>query len=261
MKSWYLGTIGFSYNDWVGPFYPAGTTPRNYLSYYTKFFNSVEIDSSFHAIPRFENIISWVNTTPTDFKFCLKTPRRITHELGLINSDGLMEEFVDSIKSLGDRIGPILIQLPPGFTQAYLSILEMFLEKLPRNNRYAIEFRHSSWYNEYTSRLLSLFGVSWVAIDFPRLPKTITPTTDFLYIRWIGNNGMFQHHSIERVDKSDHMRMWLDTVQSLDENFNEIYGFFNNDYAGFAAGSCIRFKRLAGFGAEEEDSPLQGRLF
>jgi uncharacterized protein YecE (DUF72 family) len=118
-----------------------------------------------------------------------------------MNAGSLMDEFIDSIKPLGGKIGPILIQLPPGFSQTNFSSLEMFLEKLPRNYRYAIEFRHSSWFNEKTSQLLSLFGVCWVAIDFPHLPKTITPTTDFLYLRWIGNNGMFQHHSHEQVDK------------------------------------------------------------
>jgi len=261
MKSWYLGTIGFSYKDWVGAFYPAGINPRNYLSYYIKYFNSVEIDSSFHAIPRYENIFGWTNTTPPNFRFCFKTPRRITHELGLVNAGSLMEEFIDQIKPLGEKLGPILIQLPPRFTQTNLSTLEQFLEKLPQNYRYAIEFRHSSWFNEKTSQLLSHFGICWVAIDFPRLSKTITPTTDFLYLRWIGNNGMFQHHSYERVDKSDQMRRWLDTIQSIGENIHEIYGFFNNDYAGFAAGSCFRFKNIAGFTAEAEDLPIQGRLF
>jgi uncharacterized protein YecE (DUF72 family) len=260
MIRWYLGTIGFSYKDWVGSFYPVGTVPRNYLSLYSKVFNSVEIDTSFHAVPRNENIISWAATVPPDFKVCFKTPRRITHELQLINADSLMDEFITAIKPLGDKIVPILIQMPPRFTQANISTLEMFLDKLPQFYRYAIEFRHSSWYIEKTSKLLSKYRVCWVSIDFPRIPKAITPTTDFLYIRWIGINGMYGKHTHERADKSDQLRWWLNEIRSKEDNITEFYGFFNNDYTGCAASTCVRFKKIAGFSSDTDVIPLQERF-
>ncbi len=81
MKQWYLGTIGFSYKDWVGAFYPSGINQRAFLPFYSKVFNCVELDSTFHSIPRQANVISWFNSTPSDFRFCFKTPRLITHEL------------------------------------------------------------------------------------------------------------------------------------------------------------------------------------
>lgn len=261
MEQWYLGTIGFSYKDWVGSFYPVGTSQREYLPFYSKAFNSVEVDTTFHSIPKQMTVQSWANSTPIDFRFCVKTPRRITHELGLKDTQGLMTEFLDSLHPLGDKLGPILIQLPPRFSQANYSILDEFLETLPRTHQFAIEFRHSSWYTAETTQLLSHHQVCWVASDFPNLPKEIILTSNFLYIRWIGENGMYQHHTYERVDKTDELRSWRDIIRPVSEHVSIIYGFFNNDYTGFAAGTCKRFKQIAGLRDPMENIPYQDRLF
>jgi uncharacterized protein YecE (DUF72 family) len=261
MSYWRLGTIGFSYKDWVGPFYPAGISPREYLSYYSKLFNSVELDTTFHSIPRSTTIESWFTSTPSEFKFCLKTPHTITHELGLKGSQGLMLEFLDSLVPLRGKTGPILIQLPPSYTQDNYFVLQEFLETLPQIHRYAIEFRHPSWYNEKTTQLLSKNHICWVTIDYPNLPRLINLTTDFLYIRWIGINGMYHQHSYEREDKTYQLRLWLHAILPLSEQIPVMYGFFNNDYAGFAAGTCKRFMHLAGFKEDEQNTPFQERLF
>ena len=261
MVDWYLGTIGFSYKEWVGEFYPTGTSPREYLPYYCKIFNSVEIDTTFHSIPRTTMVESWFTTTPPAFKFCLKTPRAITHEHGLISAQSLMNEFLDTLNPLQEKIGPILIQLPPSYSQSYLSVFAEFLQSLPVSHRYAIEFRHLSWYNDNTARLLSDHNVCLASIDYPNLPAKIYPTTDFLYIRWIGVNGMYHRHSYERADKTSQLTRWLGELNRLKEQVSAIYGFFNNDYAGFAAGTCRRFLRLAGLIDEEKDAPYQERLF
>lgn len=261
MSHWYLGTIGFSYKDWVGEFYPSGTSQREYLPYYCKVFNSVEVDSTFHSIPQPSIVQSWAVNTPDDFKFSLKTPRVITHELGLRNAAAMMEEFLDSISPLHEKAGPILIQLPPSFSQANSSILEEFLSSLRTTHRFAIEFRHSSWYNEKTSQLLADHQVCWVTIDYPHLPKRIYPTTDFLYFRWIGVNGMYQRHTHERVDTTEQLKSWRQAIGSYQDQSQAIYGYFNNDYAGFAAGTCKRFMRLLGLSANEPDTPYQQRLF
>lgn len=261
MNHWYLGTIGFSYKDWVGPFYPTHTSPRGYLAYYSKVFNAVEINSTFYSIPNQAKVQSWLNASPEGFRFCLKTPGRITHELGLRGAQGLMIEFIDSLHSLGNKLGPILIQLPPKYSQENYSTLGEFLEALPNTHQFAIEFRHRSWYNDKTASLLTRNRICWVSNEFPNLPKEIIPTSNFLYIRWIGVNGMYQHHSYERVDKTNELRWWLDAIRPFSEQVSTVYGFFNNDYAGFAAGTCKRFFNIAGMGNEEYDLPIQGRLF
>jgi uncharacterized protein YecE (DUF72 family) len=261
MRRWFLGTIGYSYKDWVGGFYPPGTSQREYLSYYSKVFNSVEVDTTFHSIPRVEAVQTWYDAAPPDFIFSLKTPHEITHELGLKGAQGLMSEFIDTLYPLKEKTGPILIQLPPSFTQENFQTLSEFLETLPSTQRYAVEFRHSSWYNDRTTQLLSQHKVGWVAIDFPRIPKKIIPTTDFLYIRWIGINNHYHYHSYERVDRSIELTQWLHNLHEYENEVSTIYGFFNNDYAGFAAGTCKRFMLLAGLRDEDQNTPFQERLF
>ncbi len=261
MTHWYLGTIGFSYKDWVGEFYPTGSTQREYLPYYSRYFNSVELDTTFHSIPQPSNVHSWSQNTPDEFTFCLKTPRTITHELGLKDANGMMDDFLEALKPLQSKMGPILIQLPPSYSQANSSILAEFLERLPASHRYAVEFRHPSWYDEATRQLLAQFNVCWVSIDYPRLPKQVNFSADFLYFRWIGVNGMYQHHTHERVDTTDQLRTWLQATKPYLGEVADIYGFFNNDYAGFAAGTCRRFMQLAGLPPNEPDVPQQARLF
>jgi uncharacterized protein YecE (DUF72 family) len=261
MSHCYLGTIGFSYKDWLGEFYPIGTTQREYLPYYCKVFNSVELDTTFHSIPQQAKVQSWYTTSPLEFKFCIKTPRIITHELKLKGAQGLVIEFIESLSPLRGKLGPILIQLPPSYTQENYSVLDEFLEILPRSHRYAIEFRHSSWYNVKTTQLLNRHQVCWVTLDYPNLPKQIILTTDFLYFRWIGINGMYHHHTHEQVDKTPQLRSWVQAIDPFLEKVPMIYGFFNNDYAGFAAGTCKRFMLLAGLTTDEQNIPYQERLF
>jgi uncharacterized protein YecE (DUF72 family) len=260
MTSWHLGTIGFSYKDWVGPFYPVGTSPREYLSYYSKIFNAVEINTTFHAIPRQATVKSWTNSTPDGFKFCTKTPRVITHELGLKASQSMMAEFVTSLEPLEEKEGPILIQLPPSFTQDNYDILGEFLESLPENHKYAVEFRSFTWHNQKTVDLLTKYKVCWVSIDFPKIPMEISQTTSFLYIRWIGINAMYHHHTYERVDKSKQLLAWLELIHPYINQVENIYGYFNNDYAGFAAGTAIRCKSIAGLSDSQGDLPFQERF-
>lgn len=261
MSDWFIGTIGFSYKDWVGEFYPKNTYPRDYLAFYSKIFNCVEIDSTFHAIPKSSIVQSWFNITPDKFTFCLKTPKIITHELGFTASAGLMSEFLDAIKPLEHKTGPILIQLPPSYTQAHILDLQLFLESLPVDFQYAIEFRHPSWYNDKTTLLLAKYHICQVTIDYPKLPKDIRLTTDFIYIRWIGINGMYRGHSFERVDKKPDLSSWFKMINSIQASVPRIYGFFNNDYTGFAAGTCKRFLQLSGITQDDQSLPYQKRLF
>jgi uncharacterized protein YecE (DUF72 family) len=261
MNHWFLGTIGFSYKDWVGAFYPIGTTQRGYLSYYSKIFNSVELDTTFHSIPQLKTVQSWSITTPSEFKFCFKTPRVITHELGLKGAQGLMNEFIESLSPLQGKMGPILIQLPPSYTQENYTLLNDFLYGLPPYHQYAIEFRHPSWYNQKTKQLLTQYRVCWVSIDYPNLPVQIELTADFLYVRWIGINGLYQRHTHERVDKTNQLISWMKMIKPFLEQIPTVYGFFNNDYAGFAAGTCKRFMLLAGLSDDWLNIPYQERLF
>ena len=261
MVEWFLGTMGFGYDDWRGVFYPPGTTSRDYLTHSSRIFYSVEMDTTFYGVPRSAVVTQWAASTPDNFKFCAKLPRTITHEMGLIGTRGLVDEFIDAMRLLGDKLGVILIQFPPSFTSTSLPALEAFLKDIPTVVRFAVEFRHRSWYTPQTVELLTAHRICWAAIEFPRLPNQINITTDFLYIRWIGKHGSYTRHTHERVDRSSHLKWWWETIKLYLDRVDSIYGFFNNDYAGFAAGTCNRFKIIAGLPVENIQTPKQQRLF
>src|SRR3712207_2621708 len=180
MVDWYLGTVGFSYKEWSGVFYPAGMAARSYLAHYSQVFNSVELDSTFYGTPPPERVRQWASLVPETFKFCVKTPRQITHDLELVGAQKPMETFVETMQLLEDKLGAILIQLPPQFSAAQLETVARFLEALPAGVQYALEFRHRSWFTPETTALLRNHQVCWVATEYLNFPDQIEPTTDFL---------------------------------------------------------------------------------
>jgi uncharacterized protein YecE (DUF72 family) len=259
----YLGTMGFSYKDWNGVFYPVEMNAKSYLSYYSRIFNSVEIDSSFYGTPKKSTIQGWVNATPEEFKFSVKVPLSITHELGLVNAWGMMAEFLDSIRLLGSRLGVILFQFPPSFTTSEIDKLAVFLEMLPDDLRFAFEVRDQSWYTaeDKVENLLEKYGVAWAATQYPNLPAKIHQSANFAYIRWIGQHGSFQRHDHERIDRTEDLQKWWSYIQETTRTMSAIFGYFNNDYAGFAAGTALKFRYLAGIPGEMPQQPKQPKLF
>jgi uncharacterized protein YecE (DUF72 family) len=261
MVDWHLGTVGFSYKDWDGVFYPAKTPARSYLAHYSKIFNSVELDSTFYGTPPPERVKQWAATVPDGFKFCLKTPRQITHEGRLIEMDGEMLRFLETIQYLDDKLGAILIQLPPTFTAIEFDTVSTFLEKLPSALQYAVEFRHPSWFTAETTLMLGHHQICWTSTDYMDLPKQVARTSDFLYIRWLGRHGQFKEKNREQLDVSLQLEWWWAYIQPHLKQVSTIYGFFNNDYSGHSPATCNRFKSLIGEPFERPQLPQQGRLF
>ncbi len=261
MPAWFLGTIGFTYPEWKGGFYPAGLPANQSLSYYSRVFNAVEINTTFYGPQSPAQLQRWSAATPEAFRFCLKSPRRVTHDLRLINAQADLGAFVHSSSALNDKFGPILIQLPPSFRIDERPSLETFLASLPSGARYAIEFRHASWHLPATADLLRRYGVCWVATDYEELPVDIYPTTSFLYIRWIGKHNVIPHPGYEVLDRSERLKAWIDRIRANLDGIEEIFGFFDNDYAGHSPASCNRFKSLAGLPHVPLAAEEQGRLF
>ena len=271
--------MGFSYADWSGVFYPGDLPAHRRLGYYSRIFNAVEIDSTFYGTPRPETVRGWAASTPPEFRFSVKVPRQITHEAGLV---GVMDEllrFIDTVELLQEKLGAILFQFPPSFKPERLPALQACLAGLPGGIRYAVEIRHQSWYTAEIetledppgepaepalAQMLREVGVCWAATEYPDLPQRIYPTADFLYLRWIGQHGTFQHHDHERIDRTAQLGQWQQIVQGALSEIEMrpiIFGFFNNDYAGFAAGTANRFKELLGLPANPFLPPQQGKLF
>jgi uncharacterized protein YecE (DUF72 family) len=261
MVEWHLGTIGFTYPEWKGSFYPAGLPANQSLSYYSKIFNAVEINTTFYGPQSPAQIQRWVAATLRDFCFCLKAPKRVTHELRLQNAAREMEVFIDSSRPLGDQFGSVLIQLPPSFKVDETPALAAFLPTLPQGSRYAIEFRHTSWHVPQTADLLRKHNVCWVATDYVDLPVEIVPTTDFLYIRWIGEHNVIAHPGYEVIDRTERLQNWIERININLEGIQHIFGFFDNDYAGHAPASCNGLKGLLGLPVIPSTGEEQGRLF
>jgi uncharacterized protein YecE (DUF72 family) len=234
---------------------------RDFLAHYSRIFGAVEMDTTFYGIPRAITTQSWGAVPQEGFKFCAKTPQTVTHEMKLEGASGYMAEFIEAMRPLGDKLGVILIQMPPSFDATRQPTLEAFIKELPRDVRFAIELRHPSWYSSNIAEFLTDYGVCWAAIEYPKIPREIHLTADFLYVRWIGQHGSYDHHNTELVDKTEELVWWKEHIQSYLNRVQAVFGFFNNDYAGFAAGTCNRFKELAGLPATPFTPPQQGKLF
>ena len=258
---WYLGTMGFSYNDWSGPFYPSYVDARDYLAYYTQYFNAVEIDSTFYGTPRPEVVEHWAESVPEGFKICAKLPKAITHELELIGVEGLTGEFLHTIRLLGDRLGVILIQFPPSFNIEKYEDLDRFLGGLPQDLRYAVEIRHRSWYSDVTERLFRKHRVAWAITEYEELPIRLVATADFVYFRLIGVHGRFARHDRMQIDVTKKLEWWQGHLEPLAHEVETTFGFFNNDYAGFSPATANQFKEIAGLPLKPLEPPQQPRLF
>ena len=261
MTDWYLGTMGFSFQDWAGSFYPSNLRPNKYLSFYSQFFNAVEIDTTFYGTPKKKTLNRWYDMTPKNFIFCLKLPRQITHERKLVEAQSSLSEFLKNVSLLGEKLGVILVQLPPEFSYEYFHVFSTFIKMLPKNFRFAIEFRNQTWENPATRNLFQEKHICWASVDYTIMTKYILKTTDYLYIRWIGYHGQFEKK--DRIQKNTNriLEVWLEKIQ---ENLNEtkqIYGFFNNDFAGHSPASCNQFKTLIGLPVKTPKIPRQTTLF
>jgi len=258
MINWHLGTMGFKYKQWIGPFYPAGLPARQHLSYYSDRLNALEMDSTFYGTPSATAVTKWAQVTPADFKICPKMPRIITHEKRLVDAAA---EFLQRMRLLGEKLGPVLVQFPPNFTIAHVGALIKFLSLLPDDLRFVVEFRHRSWDKPETTILLQTHHICWASVDFTYMPRQVVITTDFLYLRFLGPRGRFPNKDREMIDRSADLETWWQHLQPQIDKVDAVYGFFNDDFAGFAPVACNRFKEIIGLEPGEIRPLQQGRLF
>lgn len=274
--AWHIGTMGFSYADWVPVFYPEGTRPADFLATYAAAFETVELDTTFHAIPPVERVQKWAAAVPDGFLFCPKTPKAVTHDAPLAFGTPAMRQFLHALNPMkrANKLGPVLIQFPPTFTVRELPEVDRFLKELPTDMRFAVEFRHSSWETEATGELLRAHRCCWVTGDYGLDPYPIHPTTDFLYLRFIGIHEQFGKHDRERIDMTDRLAWWQEQVEALAEpranlsvrapTIRRVFAMMNNDYAGHSPATANRLRAAVGLG--ENLPPVrsaedQGALF
>jgi uncharacterized protein YecE (DUF72 family) len=254
-----VGTQGWNYDAWVGPFYPQGTRPADFLTIYARAFDTVEVDSTFYAIPASKTVRGWAARTPDDFTFSLKLPQEITHERRLRDSDELAAEFFDRARELGPKLGPILIQLSPDFGPSELPAVAQFLPKLPRDIRFAIEFRQRGWIHDGMLALLAEHHVALALSDGRWIPRKQMmalvgrPTADFMYVRWMGADQSIVDYSRIQVDRTRELESWASVLWPYAEQGREVFGYVNNHFAGHSPESARTLQRLAGQPAVEPE--------
>lgn len=249
--AWRVGTMGFSYDDWNGPFYPSSVRQADRLSFYARHFDSIELDTTFYATPPADRVARWAAAVPDGFRFCLKTPRAVTHEGHLAGNVAAMRQFEDAVRGFGPKLGAVLIQFPPTFTADRFAETESFLATLPSDIRFAVEFRHRSWGTPDALRMLYDRQCSFVSAEYAARPVRVFATADFLYLRGVGVHNQFPKHEAELVDPTDRLEWWREAVQRTLPKVKVIYGFFNNDYAGYSIATANRFKRMLGLPTRE----------
>ncbi len=241
----YLGTSGWSYADWEGTVYPPGIPAGARLAEYVKGYATVEIDSTFYGTPRRSTVQRWREVAPDGFLFAAKFPQEVTHERNLVGSGAEAESFLRTMGELGDRLGPLLLQLPPSFTVEGMGVLEDFLKRLPEGFRYAVEVRHRSWLGSDLPEMLREHGVALTLIDYPRMPRMEEATADFSYIRWLGDRREFpEGHTHPKKDRDDDLLWWSGVVDRFLEVGRTVFAYANNHYQNHSPSTLGRFLEL-----------------
>jgi uncharacterized protein YecE (DUF72 family) len=228
----HIGTSGWSYRHWDEIFYPKDTRPEKYLEHYITKFSCVELNSCFYHLPRKATVTGWMNRTPENFRFCLKLSRLITHQLKLENIEIPLFRFFNVFEGMRTRLGPVLIQLPPGLHYDKNLICNFFdiLKNIYNQCRFAVEVRHHSWINDEFFDILARYRIGYVIADSgKRYPSHETVTTDFVYLRFHGREQLYASDYSENIleEYAEKIKGWLSSGK-------EVWSFFNNDYHGFA---------------------------
>jgi len=228
-----IGTMGWSYNFWVGNFYPERTKSNEYLTEYARQFGTVEIDNTFYRIPSKTSLEKWFKQTPPSFLFSAKFPQIITHRKMLKDCDSELQLFLDRIFTLQSKLGPLLLQFPPAFGPEKIFRLKDFLPTLPSNHKYAIEVRNRKIVNDKLYSVLIENNVALTLSTNPFLPETERITADFAYIRWEGDrnkvNGTFGKLEIDRTDD---IKCWANKIMRLLNKTTQVFGYFSKYYSG-----------------------------
>jgi uncharacterized protein YecE (DUF72 family) len=272
-----LGTSAFTAAGWEGSFYPRGLKPADRLTFYAEHFDTVEVDSTFYACPSPQTVNSWASKTPEEFLFSVKVPQVITHEKVLVECDAELEQFVDTMGILGEKLGPMVLQFPL-FNRGvfsnqsdFLDRMIPFLKKLPNDYRFAVEIRNKEWSDSQLAGVLRDFGVALVLQDQSRMPhpnelsqKFDPITTDWTYIRWLGDRKGIE--TITKtwnktvVDRTNEMSGWVDVCYETVRRGVKVFGYANNHYAGHAPATIQQFRDLwSGKGLPELGRPQRKR--
>ena len=241
----YLGTSGWSYADWEGTLYPEALPSASRLAEYVKRYATVEINSAFYGTPSRSTVQKWREVAPDGFLFAAKFPQEVTHQQNLVGAEAEVERFLHTMAELGDRLGPLLLQLPPSFDAEGMGVLEEFLQKLPAGFRYAVEVRHRSWLRSDLPDMLRERGAALTLVDYPGMPRMEAATADFSYIRWLGDRREFpEGHTHLKKERDDDLRWWSELVTRFLAEGKTVFAYANNHYQNHSPSTLERFLEI-----------------
>ena len=232
VKFW-IGTSGFQYAEWKGKFYPEDLPAAKMLPFYAERFSTTEINYTFHRIPAVKTIENWKTLTPENFRFALKAPQKVTHWSKLRDCADTLEYFLKVVSGLGDRLGPVLFQLPPTFKKD-AAVLNSFLRELP-DMRAAFEFRHESWFDDEIFDLVRSRNIALCIADTDavRTPKKITADYGYLRLR----REDYTNNDIDR---------WADFVREQEAMWKDAFIYFKHEESGIGPKLAKQMAELLG---------------
>ena len=230
-----IGTSGWQYADWAERFYPRGLPKSQWLAFFSARFATVEVNNTFYRLPNEQAFVRWRRETPADFVVTVKASRYITHIRRLRDSEDAVKLFWTRCRGLGDKLGPVLFQLPPRFP-ADTQRLREFCRHLPKTMRAAFEFRDTSWEVPETYRILEEAGAAFVLADSPgaRVPEVVTG--GWSYVRF--HKGTRRNPGYTRAK----LARWADRIAAMAAS--EVFVYFNNDTGGAALRDAARLRQL-----------------
>lgn len=234
-----IGTSGWHYKHWCGPFYEEKTPPRRMFACYQQQFDTVELNNSFYRLPTEDALQSWFDSSPADFLFAAKASRYITHRKRLSDPQNAVDHFFERMQRLGPKLGPILFQLPPRWN-ANPERLENFLRVLPRGHPYTFEFRDLSWNQEAIYNILRRHNAAYCISEIAGYQSPELLTADFAYTRLHGPG----ERAYQGEYSQEQLQRWAEKIAVWSETLRAVYVYFDNDQAGFAAKNALALKKM-----------------
>jgi uncharacterized protein YecE (DUF72 family) len=232
----FLGCSGWFYWHWKGKFYPEDLPQSKWFQHYTKYFNTVELNSPFYHWPKISTAKSWYRQAPKDFVYTLKVNRMITHIKKFKNTSKLVKDFYKVGCELKDKMGCFLFQLPPSLKFSENKLKEI-IKQLDTEKKNVIEFRHESWFKKEVYKELKNNGIIFCIVSAPNLPEDFVKTSDDVYIRFHGKGRWYASNYSD-----DELKEWAEKIKkSKAEN---VWAYFNNDTNAYAVNNCLYLKKI-----------------
>ena len=234
----HVGTSGWHYAHWKGPFYPEKLPASKMLDFYTRHFDTVELNNTFYRLPVETGLERWRAETPAGFCFAAKGSRFLTHMKKLKDPETGIARFFERVDRLRPKLGPIVFQLPPNW-EVDAARLDHFVRALPKRHRYTFEFRNPTWHTEAVFRILRKHNVAFCIFEIAGFASAHHLTADFTYVRLHGPDGAYQGSYSNSA-----LKEWAARIAEWRKTLRAVYVYFDNDQAAHAVENALALKRM-----------------